>query len=149
MLSKLNEPSHRRLNILTEQWVQVSPHRANRPWKGQSEYETEKSKISYDSTCYLCPSNKRAGGKLNPNYKEPFCFSNDFVALQYPIPEINLRNGLLSAKSEQGIYKVICFSLRHNLTLAELEASRVRRVIQAWIEEHKTVAKGSSEFIDF
>jgi hypothetical protein len=37
---------HRRLNLLTREWVLVSPHRAKRPWLGQ----VEKKPAS------LCPS---------------------------------------------------------------------------------------------
>ncbi|MDZ7807386.1 MAG: hypothetical protein U5K71_09755 [Gracilimonas sp.] len=28
---------HRRQNLLTGEWVQVSPHRTKRPWQGQEE----------------------------------------------------------------------------------------------------------------
>jgi len=34
----LQDYSHKRLNILTGEWVLVSPHRAKRPWQGQNEY---------------------------------------------------------------------------------------------------------------
>ncbi len=37
MNSKLQDYSHERLNILTGEWVLVSPHRVKRPWPGQSE----------------------------------------------------------------------------------------------------------------
>jgi hypothetical protein len=37
MNTDLQNYSHKRLNILTGEWVLVSPFRANRPWQGQNE----------------------------------------------------------------------------------------------------------------
>ncbi len=59
----LKDHPHRRLNLLTGEWVLVSPHRAQRPWQGQTEIEPEEQRLSYDPSCYLCPGNERAGGK--------------------------------------------------------------------------------------
>ncbi|MCL4562526.1 MAG: hypothetical protein M1281_18180, partial [Chloroflexi bacterium] len=41
---------HRRLNLLTREWVLVSPHRARRPWLGQVEKAApENLPVSYPS----------------------------------------------------------------------------------------------------
>ena len=37
MTEQLNSQPHRRLNILTGEWVLVSPHRNRRPWQGKQE----------------------------------------------------------------------------------------------------------------
>ena len=52
---------HRRLNILTGEWVLVSPHRMKRPWQGQLEEIPPDDRPAYDPKCYLCPGNERAG----------------------------------------------------------------------------------------
>ena len=72
---------HRRYNPLADQWILVSPHRAKRPWQGQQEAADTAAKPAHDPSCYLCPGNKRITGEQNPDYTEPFVFTNDFSAL--------------------------------------------------------------------
>ncbi|MEJ2052145.1 MAG: galactose-1-phosphate uridylyltransferase, partial [Calditrichota bacterium] len=76
----INNP-HRRFNLLTGEWILVSPHRARRPWQGQVEEQQLAKRPAYDPDCYLCPGNYRAGGRKNPNYEHTFVFDNDYSAL--------------------------------------------------------------------
>lgn len=137
----LNEHPHRRLNMLTGDWVLVSPHRSKRPWQGKQETFPTMDRPSYDETCYLCPGNDRAGGSTNPNYTEPFVFTNDFAALteNTPTGEISV-DGLLQAQSEQGICKVITFSPDHSLTLPQLPVDKIKQVIAVWAKEFTELA---------
>ena len=48
MNSHLEDHPHRRFNILTEEWVLVSPHRTKRPWQGKQEEKVVVDKIEYD-----------------------------------------------------------------------------------------------------
>ncbi|MFT4569075.1 MAG: UDPglucose--hexose-1-phosphate uridylyltransferase, partial [Saprospiraceae bacterium] len=48
------EHSHWRLNLLTGEWVQVSPQRSKRPWQGQVEKLEQERRPEYDPACYLC-----------------------------------------------------------------------------------------------
>lgn len=131
-----NSYSHRRKNILTGEWVLVSPHRTNRPWQGEVSEVVEENRPAYDPACYLCPGNKRANGEINPDYKSTFVFTNDFPALQKNIPTAAAnRNDLLVTKSEKGICRVVNFSPRHDLTLAEMNVTEIESVIQAWQNE--------------
>jgi UDPglucose--hexose-1-phosphate uridylyltransferase len=133
--------THKRCNLLTGDWVLVSPHRMKRPWQGKEEALTPNTRPQYDPNCYLCPGNKRATDTSNPDYKEPFAFINDFSALTDDIPygDFNQDN-LLIAKSESGICKVICFSPRHDLTLAQMEVADITKVVKLWIEEFISLA---------
>jgi UDPglucose--hexose-1-phosphate uridylyltransferase len=127
---------HRRFNPLTRQWVLVSPHRTERPWQGQTESGAAPPQPEYDADCYLCPGNSRAGGVRNPVYDTTFVFDNDFAALKPSTPVDRFeRDGLLIAESEPGICRVICFSPRHNLTIANMEPAALRRVVDTWVEQ--------------
>ncbi len=134
-MQDFNDNPHKRYNVLTGEWVLVSPHRTKRPWQGKNEEPAKLSQIAYDATCYLCPGNTRASGDTNPNYSAPFSFVNDFSALLKDVPEKKVNNGLLIAESESGICKVVCFSPNHALTLPIMTVEEIALVIQLWQKE--------------
>jgi UDPglucose--hexose-1-phosphate uridylyltransferase len=133
--TNLQDYSHKRFNILTGEWVLVSPHRAKRPWQGQNEAVNNEKRPSHDESCYLCAGNTRINGEINPEYKDVFVFTNDFAALQNDSPTFNVNEGLLKAQSETGICKVICFSPDHSKSLADMSASEIQKVVFAWQRE--------------
>ena len=130
-----NNTSHRRKNILTGEWVLVSPHRTKRPWQGKKDKPQEVELLDYDPNCYLCPGNERAGGTKNPDYTGTYSFHNDFAALLEG-PEETFREGLLEAESESGICKVICYHPNHSLTLPLMEERDIEEVITLWKKEY-------------
>jgi UDPglucose--hexose-1-phosphate uridylyltransferase len=133
----LKKHTHRRYNLLTREWVLVSPHRTDRPWQGQVE-KTDKVQLpQYDPTCYLCPGNERAGGVHNPKYESTFVFDNDFPAMLPNTPADGFsKDSLLIAEGEPGICRVVCFSPRHDLTISGMELSDIRTVIDVWVEQY-------------
>ena len=136
----LQNYAHRRLNILTGDWVLVSPHRTKRPWQGKKELAVRDNRPAHDPSCYLCPGNERAGGVRNPLYKDPFVFTNDFAAMLPDSPTGRFEeSGLLVAEGEQGTCRVICFSPRHDLSLAEMQTIDIAKVIAAWKSEYKSL----------
>ncbi|WP_397447726.1 UDP-glucose--hexose-1-phosphate uridylyltransferase [Polaribacter sp. R77954] len=145
--TNLQDYSHKRFNILTGEWVLVSPHRAKRPWQGQNEEVSKEKRPSYDQNCYLCATNTRISGDVNPDYKDVFVFTNDFAALQKDSPTFNVNDGLFKAQSEKGICKVICFSPDHSKSLAEMEVEDIKKVVQAWQKEYTTL--GENEMINY
>ena len=138
---------HRRFNPLTREWVLVSPHRTERPWQGQVERDKPATGLEYDPQCYLCPGNARAGGARNPNYANTFVFTNDYAALLPDTPEhAGSDAGLLVAENERGICNVVCFSPRHDLTIARMDAAAVRAVVDVWAGQYVEI--GSLPFIN-
>ena len=135
MKSELENAPHRRLNILTGEWILVSPHRTKRPWQGKIESSEKREKINYDSECFLCPTNARMNGEPNPNYKNTLVFKNDFGALLNDTPLFNYTDGLLHAEGESGICKVICFSPNHSLTIPDMEVNDIIKVVETWQNE--------------
>ena len=146
--SDLQKLTHKRLNILTGEWILVSPHRAKRPWQGKVEKLSPANKPQYDSNCYLCPGNERAGGIKNPDYKSTFVFDNDFRAIlpDTQTEEFNSKN-LLIAKGEPGNCRVVCFSPRHDLTLADMETNDIKHVVDVWQREY--IELGGKDFINY
>jgi UDPglucose--hexose-1-phosphate uridylyltransferase len=136
-LDALGDNPHRRLNLLTGEWVLVSPHRAKRPWQGQTEAIPADTRPAHDPTCYLCPGNERAGGEHNPDYTGTFVFDNDFAALRPDAGDARTEiGGLLRARTEPGICRVICFSPRHDLSLPQMEVPAIRGVVDLWADEY-------------
>jgi UDPglucose--hexose-1-phosphate uridylyltransferase len=137
---KLTEDPHRRFNALTNEWVLVSPHRTTRPWQGEVAPLPNASEPAYDPNCYLCPGNTRAGGIRNPAYASTFVFDNDFAALkpQSSRDRLDVDNlGLLVAEAEPGICRVMCFSPRHDLTLATMGCGEIETVVETWIQQSR------------
>lgn len=137
MEENFNSQPHRRRNILTGEWVLVSPHRTKRPWQGKLEKVAEEQRPSYDADCFLCPGNVRASGEKNPNYKDPFTFQNDFSALLPKGSHSTFKKGLLEGQAETGICRVVCFDPDHSKTLPVMEVDDIVRVVKKWKTEYE------------
>ena len=134
--------SHRRFNPLKKEWVLVSPARVQRPWQGRQERSAEPARPAYDTACYLCPGNARAHGERNPRYTGTFVFDNDFPAL---LPDDGdagqqLGEGLFAARPERGICRVMCFSPRHDLGIAQMSSQEIRSVVDEWERQHSELS---------
>jgi UDPglucose--hexose-1-phosphate uridylyltransferase len=133
---------HRRFNALTGDWILVSPQRTQRPWQGKQEAVSGAARPPYDPKCYLCPGNERMGGERNPAYTGAYVFANDFAALM-PVagPAPTSHSELLRAESASGTCRVICFSPRHDWTLAEMPVDAIRGVVDVWAAQTEELGR--------
>ena len=136
------EHPHRRYNPLTDQWVLVSPHRAKRPWSGADEKTAIDDLPAYDEKCFLCPTNERISGDVNPDYQGTYVFKSDFAALMVDSPDAQVSEGpLFQIQGVRGLSRVICFSPDHSKTLPELPVEKIRGVIDTWNEQIEELGK--------
>ena len=126
-----------RWHPLREEWVIVAAHRQNRPWSGETVGRENESIPPYVEDCYLCPGNARIGGAVNPQYEGVFIFDNDHpcVGLNAPV-EITPAPGVYQNRPARGIARVVCYTPRHDLTLAELEVAEVENLLAAWQRQY-------------
>ncbi len=134
-LGPLADQPHRRYNPLIDEWVLVSTGRTQRPWQGRRDARADDRRPRYDPDCYLCPGNVRANGAHNPDYPDTFVFTNDYAALSPDSSDARVADGLLIAEGEQGTCRVLCFSPRHDLTMARMSQPEVRRTVDLWAEQ--------------
>jgi UDPglucose--hexose-1-phosphate uridylyltransferase len=126
---------HRRYDPLGDEWILVSPHRANRPWQGQQDAPDTAIRPAHDPSCYLCPGNKRVTGEINPDYADSFVFANDFAALMPDAPEPGNDDPMFRASGAQGESRVICFSPDHSKSLPQLSEKAICKVIDTWCDQ--------------
>jgi len=125
-----------RWHPLREEWVIVAAHRQNRPWSGETVKHENGPRPPYVADCYLCPGNMRVSGAVNPQYTGIFVFDNDHpsVGLEPPTPPVI--SGVYRNRPAQGIARVVCYSPRHDLSLAQLKICEIEELICAWQREY-------------
>jgi UDPglucose--hexose-1-phosphate uridylyltransferase len=125
-----------RWHPLREEWVVVAAHRQNRPWTGETVAPPARARPAYDPECYLCPDNARVGGARNPRYDGTFVFDNDHPCVGPAAPrELAAPPAPYRVAPAAGHARVVCFSPRHDLTLAEMSAAAIGDVIDVWRRE--------------
>jgi UDPglucose--hexose-1-phosphate uridylyltransferase len=68
-------------------------------------------------------------------------FTNDFPAILPDTPPASEEQGLLQMSSVRGTCRVVCFSPRHDLTLAEMDVPDIRRVVDTWSDQLAELGK--------
>ena len=137
----LNGKWEERWHPLREEWVIVAAHRQNRPWIGETVKAREVVVPEYVEDCYLCPGNARVSGKQNPQYSGTYVFDNDHPCVGWDAPqELAAPPGIYRNRPARGIARVVCYSPKHNLTLAELEPREVENLLGVWQSQYSELA---------
>ncbi len=133
-----DQKPHRRQNLLTGEWVLVSPHRMGRPWQGETGNSARPEALTYDPACYLCAGNTRVGGVVNPAYDGVWVFDNDFPALMGPDGEASPPDdSILVTEAETGVCRVICYTPDHSKTMASMTRAEITAVVEVWTTQWK------------
>jgi len=136
-----------RWHPLREEWIIVAAHRQDRPWIGETVNRECAAVPDYLEDCYFCPGNTRVSGERNENYPTTFVFDNDHPCVGSDAPQqLETPAGILRSSPATGIARVVCYSPRHNLTLAELGVSEIENLLGVWQEQY--VELGSREGIN-
>lgn len=140
IVKNLKQPSVKRWNQLLAEWVIIAPVTAGRPWSGTVVSPKKNNLPGFDPECYLCPGVKRAGGEVNPDYKDVYIFDNDFpsLSMEYSIEDYNMYH--LQDTPARGSCRVVCFSPKHNITLPEMEVKDISKVLTALCEQFRELS---------
>ena len=131
-----------RWHPLRQEWIIIAAHRQNRPWSGSTVAHEQAALPDYLPDCYLCPDNQRVSGRRNNSYTSTFVFDNDHPCVGPEAPQ-NLQppKGIYRNRPATGIARVVCYSPRHNLTLAQLAVCEIEQLFGVWQRQYEELSR--------
>jgi UDPglucose--hexose-1-phosphate uridylyltransferase len=130
-----------RWHPLRREWVVIAAHRNNRPWRGETVDGAKRELPPYDPTCYLCPGNERVSSHRNDAYTGVFVFDNDHPCVGPAAPAAaEPPPGIYRSRSASGLSRVVCFTPRHDLTLAELSCEEIVNLLSVLQDQHRDLS---------
>ena len=126
-----------RWHPLREEWVVVAAHRQDRPWQGEHATLSTDAVPEHVEGCYFCPSNVRVSGARNPDYPSVFVFDNDHPCVGVDAPQsLEHPPGIYRNAPATGVARVVCYTPKHNLTLAELPVGAIAELLTTWRDQY-------------
>ena len=126
-----------RWHPLRREWVIIAAHRQDRPWSGGTVGPRAERAPSYVADCYLCPGNTRVSGAQNPPYRDVFVFDNDHPAVSSRAPaQPDAAPAFYRSKPAHGGARVVCYTPRHDASLAELEPGEIVKLLCEWQRQY-------------
>ncbi|MBW3629458.1 MAG: galactose-1-phosphate uridylyltransferase, partial [Gemmatimonadetes bacterium] len=130
-----------RWHPLRREWVVISAHRDRRPWLGETVGSGLEAAPEHDPGCYLCPDNLRVSGRRNPAYTGVFVFDNDHPCVAPEAPgELEPAPAIYRKRRADGLARVVCFTPRHDLTLAQLPEREIANLLEALQGQYRELA---------
>ena len=121
-----------RWHPLRQEWVIVAAHRQDRPWQGERATVSPTPAPEYVDSCYFCPRNLRVNGARNPDYHSVFVFDNDHPCVGPDAPQpLDRPTGIYRNAPATGVARVVCYSPKHNTTLAELPIDEIAVLLRS------------------
>ena len=114
-----------RLDPLTGEWIPMASHRMDRTFLPPRE------------VCPLCPTRPGLPSEIPAADYDVVVFENRFPALTQrdPGPAVDVDGqGTWPETAADGRCEVVCFTSDHDASFAQLPASRVRTVVEAWAD---------------
>ncbi len=143
--------SELRKDLITREWVIMSPERARRPSDFQHEHEAQAVVTKNHSVCPFCPGNEsmtppeiiafKKGGKPNSSGWWVRVMPNRFPALMVE-EKLNRSEHLIYDKmSGVGAHEVIVETPDHGKPLSRLDENQMREILWAYRERHLDLSK--------
>jgi UDPglucose--hexose-1-phosphate uridylyltransferase len=130
-----------RWHPLRREWVVVAAHRQHRPWNSEQVEHAPRSAPEYVSDCYLCPRNRRVSGAVNADYPGVFVFDNDHPCVGDDAPgDLPSPPGIYQNRPARGVARVICYTPRHDLSLAELGPPGILELMRTWQAQQRELS---------
>ncbi len=127
-----------RWHPLRREWVVVAAHRQNRPWNTDEVPRVTRQVPEYVHDCHLCPGNTRVSGAVNAKYNGVFVFDNDHPCVGPDAPsDLAAPVGIYRNSPARGIARVVCYTPRHDLSLAELDVQGIAELMRVWQAQYR------------
>ena len=117
-----------------EEWVVVAAHRQDRPWQGE---RATVSPTPAPDTSTAATSARGRRRRAQSRLPSVFVFDNDHPCVGPGAPALLDRPpGIYRNAPATGVARVVCYSPKHNTTLAELPVGEITALLGTWRDQY-------------